>query len=120
MYSIFSAWKFYTKERVLLKKYLFECGESITDMSLMTTVEMRDTAARVGSEKRANSQGQLTQLRASSGMRIENNSRDESSLNANSKSVTEYMKQSSIQHMSAYDVSKVQMEKVRSFNGILD
>ena len=42
MYSIFSAWKFYTKERVLLKKYLFECGESITDMSMMTTVEMRE------------------------------------------------------------------------------
>ena len=55
MYSVFSAWKFYTKERVLLKKYLFECGESITDMSLMTTVEMRETAARVGSEKEAGS-----------------------------------------------------------------
>ena len=51
MYSVFSAWKFYTKERVLLKKYLFECGESITDMSLMTTVEMREQAAKVSSDK---------------------------------------------------------------------
>ena len=30
VYSVFSAWKFYTKERSLLKKYLFECGESIS------------------------------------------------------------------------------------------
>ena len=60
LYSVFSAWKFYTKERVLLKKYLFECGESITDMSLMTTLEMRETAARVGDEKMTGSQSQLT------------------------------------------------------------
>ena len=30
VFSVFSAWKFYTKERSLLKKYLFECGESIS------------------------------------------------------------------------------------------
>ena len=33
LYSIFSAWKFYTKERNLLKRYLFECGESIGEVS---------------------------------------------------------------------------------------
>ena len=38
MYSIFSAWKFYTKERSLLKRYLFECGESIGEVSQMTTL----------------------------------------------------------------------------------
>jgi hypothetical protein len=48
LYTVFSSWKFYTKERVLLKKYLFECGESIGDMSMMTTVEMRDNAKKVG------------------------------------------------------------------------
>lgn len=42
MYSVFSGWKFYTKERTLLKRYLFECGESIGDVSMMTTVELRD------------------------------------------------------------------------------
>lgn len=26
MYAIYSAWKFYTKERILLKKYLMECN----------------------------------------------------------------------------------------------
>ena len=65
MYSIFSAWKFYAKERVLLKKYLFECGESITDMSLMSTVEMRNTAAKVNSERK---EGQIN-LRNSSANR---------------------------------------------------
>ena len=54
MYSIFSAWKFYVKERVLLKKYLFECGDSIDDMSLMSTVEMRNNAAKVSSERKVN------------------------------------------------------------------
>lgn len=44
MYSIFSAWKFYTKERSLLKRYLFECGESIGDVSAMTTLQLRDAA----------------------------------------------------------------------------
>ena len=38
MYSVFSGWKFYTKERTLLKRYLFECGESIGDVSMMTTM----------------------------------------------------------------------------------
>jgi hypothetical protein len=44
---VFSGWKFYTKERVLLKKYLFECGESIGDMSMMTTLEMKDSVRRL-------------------------------------------------------------------------
>jgi len=26
MYAVYSAWKFYTKERSLLKKYLLECN----------------------------------------------------------------------------------------------
>jgi|688.fasta_scaffold1099324_1 hypothetical protein len=47
LYTVFSGWKFYTKERVLLKKYLFECGESIGDMSLMTTLEMRDSVRKI-------------------------------------------------------------------------
>ena len=54
VYSVFSAWKFYAKERVLLKKYLFECGESIDEMSLMSTVEMRNNAAKVSSERKVN------------------------------------------------------------------
>ena len=44
MYSVYSAWKFYTKERSLLKKYLFECGESIGEISEMTTMQLRDAA----------------------------------------------------------------------------
>lgn len=49
MYTIFSAWKFYTKERVLLKRYLVECGQKDLDMSLMSTVEMRQTAEMINS-----------------------------------------------------------------------
>lgn len=48
MYTVYSAWKFYTKERVLLKKYLLECGRDATDMSLMTTVEMKESADKMG------------------------------------------------------------------------
>ena len=44
MYSVYSAWKFYTKERTLLKRYLFECGETIGEISMMSTVELRDAA----------------------------------------------------------------------------
>jgi len=51
MYTIFSAWKFYTKERVLLKRYLVECGQKDLDMSLMSTVEMRQTAEMINSSK---------------------------------------------------------------------
>ena len=47
MYTLFSAWKFYTKERVLLKRYLVECGQKDLDMSLMSTVEMRQTAEMI-------------------------------------------------------------------------
>ena len=47
MYTLFSAWKFYTKERILLKRYLVECGQKDLDMSLMSTVEMRQTAEMV-------------------------------------------------------------------------
>ena len=32
---------------MLLKKYLFECGESIGDMSMMTTLEMKDSVRRL-------------------------------------------------------------------------
>lgn len=32
---------------MLLKKYLFECGESIGDMSMMTTLEMKDSVRRM-------------------------------------------------------------------------
>ena len=74
MYSIFSAWKFYSKERVLLKKYLFECGESITDMSLMSTVEMRNTAAKVNTERKIYSEAQVPTLKNSAVTR--NKSRD--------------------------------------------
>ena len=39
LYSIFAAWKFYAKERSLLKRYLFECGETIdNNISQMTTI----------------------------------------------------------------------------------
>ena len=38
LFSIFAAWKFYAKERSLLKRYLFECGETIDNMSQMTTI----------------------------------------------------------------------------------
>jgi len=48
MFQVFSGWKFYTKERSLLKKYLVEFGQSQVDMSLMTTIEMRDKADRYG------------------------------------------------------------------------
>lgn len=44
LYSLFSNWKFYAKERSLLKKYLIQCGESPTNMSLMSTGLMRDQA----------------------------------------------------------------------------
>jgi hypothetical protein len=43
-YAIFSAWKFYVKERILLKRYLVECGEASLDMSDMSTPKMRETA----------------------------------------------------------------------------
>jgi hypothetical protein len=44
LFTVFSGWKFYTKERSLLKKYLFECGESIGDMSMLTTLEVNNSA----------------------------------------------------------------------------
>ena len=50
MYSVFAAWKFYTKERSLLKKYLFECGETISDVNQMSTVELREVVDRHKSE----------------------------------------------------------------------
>mmetsp|Transcript_6027 Transcript_6027/g.8145 ORF Transcript_6027/g.8145 Transcript_6027/m.8145 type:complete len:166 (-) Transcript_6027:141-638(-) len=54
MYTIFSAWKFYAKERTLLKRYLFECGESIGDVSQMTTMQMREVAEKKKEESRVN------------------------------------------------------------------
>jgi hypothetical protein len=41
LYAVFSGWKFYAKERVLLKKYLFECGESIQEISMVSTLELK-------------------------------------------------------------------------------
>lgn len=46
LYTVFSGWKFYAKERSLLKKYLFECGESIGDMSMLTTLEVDNSQIR--------------------------------------------------------------------------
>ncbi|CDW90710.1 UNKNOWN [Stylonychia lemnae] len=52
MYAIYSAWKFYTKERVLLKKYLLECNGGVMiqsqniDPNMMSTQEMRDNVTR--------------------------------------------------------------------------
>lgn len=54
LYSIFSAWKFYTKEKILLKKYLNECGESVGDTSQMTTINMREVAKKVSQNNRYN------------------------------------------------------------------
>ena len=51
MYSVFAAWKFYTKERSLLKKYLFECGETINDVTQMSTVELREVVDKHKSEQ---------------------------------------------------------------------
>jgi hypothetical protein len=45
LYALFSSWKLYVKERVLLKRYLIECGESPTDISLMSTGHLRENAA---------------------------------------------------------------------------
>jgi len=50
MHSIFSGWKFWAKERCLLKKYLVECGKSASDMSMMTTMEMRNHADKLGNK----------------------------------------------------------------------
>ena len=44
LYSVFSSWKLYVKERVLLKRYLVECGESPTNLSIMSTGHMREVA----------------------------------------------------------------------------
>ena len=35
MYALFSAWKFYTKERSLLKKYLNECNQTGSSSNLL-------------------------------------------------------------------------------------
>lgn len=56
MYAIFSAWKFYTKEKVLLRKYLSECNmqtgnNNNIDPNMMTTQEMRDNVARFSAVK---------------------------------------------------------------------
>ena len=45
LYALFSSWKLYVKERVLLKRYLIECGESPTNISLMSTGHLRENAA---------------------------------------------------------------------------
>lgn len=47
MYAIFSAWKFHTKERGLLKRYLREY--SGIETSLMSTVELKENYSRVQS-----------------------------------------------------------------------
>jgi hypothetical protein len=47
LYAIFSAWKFYIKERSLLKMYLRECNG--LDPSLMSTGELKENYARASS-----------------------------------------------------------------------
>lgn len=53
MYALFSAWKFYTKERVLLKKYLTECNviDPNINNNLMSTSKMRENVAKCSTVK---------------------------------------------------------------------
>jgi len=68
MYTLFSAWKFYTKERVLLKKYLRECGEDPDDMSMLTTLDLRKNAEKMGeASARTSSMQGMSQLFRSGG-----------------------------------------------------
>ena len=53
MYAIFSSWKFYTKERGLLKKYLKECN-IIADPNMMSTIELKENAQRFSNLKKSN------------------------------------------------------------------
>lgn len=46
LYTIFSAWKFYIKERTLLKMYLRE-SNIMQDPDLMSTIELKDNYARI-------------------------------------------------------------------------
>ena len=46
MQKVFAAWKFCTKERSLLKKYLFQSGEKVEDLNEMTTQQMRELTAQ--------------------------------------------------------------------------
>ena len=46
LYAIFSAWKFYIKERTLLKMYLKE-SNIMQDPSLMSTIELKENYARI-------------------------------------------------------------------------
>ena len=66
LYSIFSAWKFYTKERNLLKRYLFECGETIGDVSQMSTIELRDAANKRRDESGSQLQGSISSYKMQS------------------------------------------------------
>jgi hypothetical protein len=50
LYAVLSAWKFYTKERVLLKKYLKECN-SVVDPNMLSTAEMRENVAKFSNVK---------------------------------------------------------------------
>lgn len=47
---MFSGWKFYIKERSLLKMYLRECNV-LSDPSLMSTGELKENYARVSNVK---------------------------------------------------------------------
>ena len=51
LYAIFSAWKFYIKERSLLKMYLRECNGLVGNPSLMSTGELKENYARVSNVK---------------------------------------------------------------------
>jgi hypothetical protein len=51
LYAIFSAWKFYIKERSLLKKYLRESNIMGVDPSLMSTTELKENYARATNTK---------------------------------------------------------------------
>jgi hypothetical protein len=50
LYAMFSGWKFYIKERSLLKMYLRECNV-LSDPSLMSTGELKENYARVSNVK---------------------------------------------------------------------
>jgi len=50
LYALFSAWKFYIKERTLLKMYLKE-SNIMQDPSLMSTIELKENYARVSNPR---------------------------------------------------------------------
>jgi hypothetical protein len=57
-YAVFSAWKFYVKEKILLKRYLIECGETSIGMS---TLQMHETVKNHELKKSFGSNGGRSQ-----------------------------------------------------------